>query len=71
MALDSALNLGRNSPTVAERKAAYSNMLKVINFEVPIIWYDRVPASFVHAKTTSNLVWFNDGILRVDQLKFS
>lgn len=70
-AADAALNLGRASTTVAERKAAYSNLARVLNFDVPIMFYDRVPTSFLHPKNYSNMVWFNDGILRVDQIKVS
>lgn len=68
---DVALNQGRNATTVAERKAAYSNLFKIVNFDVPLIFYDRVPTNWIHDKKTTNFVWFNDGILLIDQLKFS
>jgi ABC-type transport system substrate-binding protein len=67
-AMDSALNIGRASTTLGERRAAYSNLARLLNFDVPIIWYDRVPTSFLHAKSYSNMQWFNDGILRIDQI---
>lgn len=70
-AMDSALNIGRASATIGERRSAYSNMLRLLNFDVPIIWYDRVPTTFLHSKGTTGFVWYNDGILRIDQLKFA
>ena len=69
-AVDRFLNLGRNSTTVAERKSAYSNLFRQVNFDVPLIWYDRVPTNFIHEKTTTNLQWYNDGILLIDQVNF-
>lgn len=69
-AVDKVMNLGRNGATIAERKAAYRDLTRALNFEMPVIFYSRNIQGWIGPKGLGGYKPFDTGGMMFDQIRF-